>query len=107
MSSFVNARVLRVASLLSLLAGAGSLSAVPLTLTYQVTDLGGGTNWTNCVLACNRCNQAKDDRTPSEAGMQLIRQPWQPSRDQLILHGVNVHDAWKPFLKDTLQPVQA
>jgi hypothetical protein len=35
--------------------------------------------------------------------MSLQRQPWQPSRDQLILSGVNVVEAWKPFLKELLK----
>jgi len=61
---------------------------------------GGVTSWQNCVLACNRCNHVKGGRTPEQAGMSLQRLPWQPSRDQLILSGVNVVEAWKPFLKE-------
>ena len=61
---------------------------------------GGGTNWTNCVLACQRCNHSKSDRTPGEASMALAQEPVQPTRDQLILSGVNMHESWKAFLNE-------
>jgi hypothetical protein len=68
---------------------------------------GGGTDWLNCVLACNRCNHVKGNRTPVEAGLTLLQRPWQPTRDQLILSGVNMHECWKPFLKSALEPAKA
>lgn len=34
---------------------------------------GGQTTFTNCVLACMDCNKRKDNRTPEEAGMPLVR----------------------------------
>lgn len=66
----------------------------------QPLSRGGGTNWLNCVLACGRCNHAKGDRTPREAGMELLREPFQPTRDQLILGGVNMVESWKSFLNE-------
>ncbi|MGL4462551.1 MAG: HNH endonuclease [Planctomycetia bacterium] len=39
---------------------------------------GGGTTWTNCVLACKECNGRKADRTPDQAGLTLRRRPSQP-----------------------------
>jgi len=33
---------------------------------------GGATTWENCVTACLRCNQRKDNRTPAEARMKLL-----------------------------------
>jgi hypothetical protein len=33
------------------------------------------------VLCCYRCNQKKNDKTPSEAGMKLLRQPFKPKLD--------------------------
>ena len=66
----------------------------------QPVSRGGGTNWLNCVLACNRCNHLKGNRTPREAGMELQRDPFQPTRDQLILCGVNTHESWNPFLSE-------
>ncbi|MBK9973643.1 MAG: HNH endonuclease [Planctomycetes bacterium] len=59
---------------------------------------GGRTNWTNCVLACAGCNHRKADRLPHEVGMKLVREPFQPTREQLLLQGVDVPAAWRPFL---------
>lgn len=40
---------------------------------------GGGNTWHNLVASCEVCNGAKADRTPSEAGMRLVREPFRPS----------------------------
>jgi hypothetical protein len=40
---------------------------------------GGRNHWTNCVASCKSCNRRKDDRTPSEAGMSLLKRPGYPS----------------------------
>ena len=39
---------------------------------------GGQSTWTNCVLACYRCNQRKNDKTPQQAGMKLLSVPVKP-----------------------------
>lgn len=39
---------------------------------------GGKTNWQNIVCCCLKCNSKKDNRTPEEAGMKLIRKPYAP-----------------------------
>jgi 5-methylcytosine-specific restriction endonuclease McrA len=39
---------------------------------------GGGDNWFNLVAACQSCNGRKGDRTPQEAAMTLIREPFEP-----------------------------
>jgi 5-methylcytosine-specific restriction endonuclease McrA len=39
---------------------------------------GGGDNWFNLVAACQPCNGLKGDRTPQEAAMTLIREPFAP-----------------------------
>lgn len=39
---------------------------------------GGKTNWTNCVLCHKDVNAKKGDRTPSEAGLQLLTVPKEP-----------------------------
>ena len=39
---------------------------------------GGQTNWENCVTACWDCNRNKANRTPTQAGMRLRRQPHRP-----------------------------
>jgi 5-methylcytosine-specific restriction endonuclease McrA len=39
---------------------------------------GGGDTWFNLVAACQACNGLKGDRTPREAGMRLMREPFEP-----------------------------
>lgn len=46
---------------------------------------GGRHNWENLVSACTRCNQKKGSLTPEEAGMHLIRKPFEPSYVALVL----------------------
>ena len=48
---------------------------------------GGGDSWENLVTACIRCNAAKGDRTPSEAGMPLARAPRRPAPDTVLTNG--------------------
>lgn len=40
---------------------------------------GGGAVWTNAATACLDCNNRKADRTPTEAGMPLLRAPYAPT----------------------------
>ena len=39
---------------------------------------GGGDTWFNLVAACQSCNGLKGDRTPQEARMSLVREPFEP-----------------------------
>lgn len=39
---------------------------------------GGSDSWLNLVAACQACNGLKGDRTPQEAGMRMIREPFEP-----------------------------
>jgi 5-methylcytosine-specific restriction endonuclease McrA len=41
--------------------------------------LGGKHTWENVVACCHRCNNAKADRTPSEARMKLRARPKEPA----------------------------
>ena len=44
---------------------------------------GGGDTWFNLVAACQSCNGVKGDRTPQEAAMTMIREPFEPrERDE-------------------------
>jgi 5-methylcytosine-specific restriction endonuclease McrA len=40
---------------------------------------GGKDIWENVVASCKRCNHAKADRTPEEAGMPLLAVPFRPN----------------------------
>jgi 5-methylcytosine-specific restriction endonuclease McrA len=41
---------------------------------------GGRDTWENTVASCTGCNFKKADRTPEEANMTLLTQPWAPMR---------------------------
>lgn len=41
---------------------------------------GGKSDWMNLVASCKKCNNKKDDRTPEEARMVLLRAPYVPKR---------------------------
>jgi 5-methylcytosine-specific restriction endonuclease McrA len=46
---------------------------------------GGTSTWLNTVTACGSCNGRKANRTPEEAGMRLLFEPWVPTRAQIVL----------------------
>ena len=41
--------------------------------------------WTNVVACCVRCNNDKGPRTPEQAGIKLLRQPFIPNVHDLVL----------------------
>lgn len=52
---------------------------LPLTLDHVVPISRGGTHeWTNLVTCCVTCNNQKGNRTPHEARMDFIQQPYRP-----------------------------
>lgn len=61
---------------------------------------GGKTNWSNCVLSHKDINSYKADKTPSEAGLTLLRSPKEPSALPSSYYIRNKHNVseWKPFL---------
>jgi 5-methylcytosine-specific restriction endonuclease McrA len=63
-------------------------------------DRGGTTTWENVVCACIPCNTRKANRTPTEAGMHLVKKPKRPKwRPFVNVTLSNVaHDSWKHFL---------
>lgn len=62
---------------------------------------GGRGTWENCVLACVRCNRKKANRTPQEAGLELLRKParpnWTPAFEAPI---GRVRQSWERFVSD-------
>jgi 5-methylcytosine-specific restriction endonuclease McrA len=63
---------------------------------------GGPDSWENLVTACRECNLRKGRRTPEEASMRLLRQPFAPrwTVTMQILMGVQQPvKEWQPFLK--------
>lgn len=64
---------------------------------------GGAHSWTNCVTACKRCNNRKDDKLLDEAGMELLYVPYIPSREEaLILKNRSILADQMEFLKQML-----
>lgn len=60
---------------------------------------GGGHTWENVVACCRRCNGAKENRTPQEAGMRLRSRPAPPSDHTWIAAGAGVlHPDWTEYL---------
>ena len=57
-----------------------------LSLDHVVPRSRGGTStWENVVCACLQCNIRKGGRTPKEARMTLVRRPFRPVRNPLLL----------------------
>ena len=60
----------------------------------------GTDSWTNVVTACKRCNHRKANRTPEEAGMQLLAVPFVPNRYEFFyLANKNILSDQMEFLK--------
>lgn len=78
------------------------LSQNELTYDHVVPrSRGGKTEWTNIVAACYACNKRKANRTPSEAGMRLYRQPARPRATPAVVIRVskeNAPAAWRDYL---------
>lgn len=64
---------------------------------------GGSHSWMNCVTACRRCNNDKDDKTVQEWGFDLLYAPYVPTREEaLILSNRNILADQMAFLKSSI-----
>lgn len=45
---------------------------------------GGSDHWLNLVAACQACNGRKGDRTPAEAAMTMMREPFEPKHGEVF-----------------------
>jgi 5-methylcytosine-specific restriction endonuclease McrA len=63
-------------------------------------ERGGVTSWENIVTACIRCNAAKGNRLPNQAGMTLRRAPQRPRWRMLVAASLSEEELnlWKDFL---------
>ena len=67
------------------------------------TSKGGANSWKNCVTSCKVCNHAKADRTPEEAGMELLCVPYVPSHvEKLVLQNRKILASQMDFLRAML-----
>jgi 5-methylcytosine-specific restriction endonuclease McrA len=57
-------------------------------------DMGGSTTWENIVCACIDCNTRKQNRTPAQAGMKLLKKPKRPKWRPFV--NVSVKDIYRP-----------
>ena len=63
---------------------------------------GGPSTFTNIVTACKTCNAFKDNKTPDEAGMKLLKKPVAPRWKSHVGTPFSSikKDYWSLFLKD-------
>jgi 5-methylcytosine-specific restriction endonuclease McrA len=73
-----------------------------LTIDHVVPRHRGGQHrWVNLVAACPQCNRYKGGRTVSEAGMALLRQPFEPRPTAQYIFGryVSGNGRWAKYLE--------
>lgn len=74
-----------------------------LTLDHIIPVVQGGRKcWENIVTSCKPCNQRKGGRTPSEAGVNLVRKPREPAwlpKTSIQLSITLTPESWKMYLK--------
>jgi len=71
---------------------------------------GGRTTWTNVVCSCGICNNKKDNRTPKQAHMTLIKTPTVPRLSKKVVRNIirklgiePIHEeSWKGYWDVTL-----
>lgn len=78
------------------------LAAIDMTLDHVVPESRGGrSTWENLVACCRDCNRKKNDRTPEEWGIPLLKQPRRmtvsTSRSLMRLMGME-EKAWHEYL---------
>ena len=77
---------------------ANNFALSELTLDHVVPRSRGGKNtWTNLVACCKKCNQAKRDRTPEEAEMELLRKPLKP-HNSILRYANKIEPIWNIYL---------
>ena len=61
---------------------------------------GGGTQWTNLVTACPKCNSKKSNKTLKEWGVKLKTKPQRPSFYKLQVVGIDEtgQELWKRWI---------
>ena len=73
-----------------------------LTIDHVLPRSRGGTStWTNCVVACVKCNFKKANRTPAEANFKLAKAPGKPNwTPKLVLARIPYRASWEKFVSD-------
>ena len=71
-----------------------------LTIDHVVPKRAGGAHcWENVVTACIPCNRKKAGRTPSEAGMPLLKEPRPPMKKNyhIPFYYLRSHIEWNKY----------
>ena len=71
-----------------------------LTMDHVLPKSRGGKNiWTNLVTCCKECNQKKGNRTPKEANMYPINEPYKPTGTLMKkIKQYKINNIWKEYL---------
>lgn len=61
----------------------------------------GPSSWENCVTSCKKCNTFKANRTPEQANLFMVYQPFKPkSYTDMLLFDCNIQEEWKPYINN-------
>ena len=70
-------------------------------------SLGGHSSWTNCVVACLKCNARKGNRTLEQAHMTISRPPKEPPPQMAFtLHIGKRKASWEHFVSEAYWNVE-
>lgn len=79
------------------------LTVSKLTMDHIVPrSQGGRKTWGNSATACGPCNSKKDNRTPEEANMPLLKEAATPENDPVLFFWFvpeSKRKKWKDFIK--------
>ncbi|MEV0532854.1 HNH endonuclease [Kitasatospora sp. NPDC050463] len=73
----------------------------------QPRSRGGADSWLNTVAACAEDNQRKADRTPEQAGMKLLRKPFEPTPQATLMMALGLRGSDLRDLADWLPATAA
>lgn len=63
---------------------------------------GGKTSWDNIVTACKQCNNKKGDKSLSEIGMRLLREPYEPTHRSALIQDLkqskDLPSQWEDYI---------
>ncbi len=62
---------------------------------------GGKSSWSNCVVACLKCNSKKSNKNLKTSGLKLLRPPVEPEwKPYFTLPLFKKHESWNHFISE-------